>query len=626
MRELDSRLIFNLQNSARTRMVLALSVAFLVALAVPSRAETHWRHGLSLFGDLKYPADFEYFDFVNPDAPKGGRARLSSIGSFDSLNPFTFKGQAAGSVQLIYDSLLSSSLDEPSSEYGLLAEAVSYPDDYSSVTYRLREGARWHDGVPVTPEDVQFSLDALRQSHPYFSSYYQNVSSVEITGERDITFYFDVTGNRELPQIVGQLPILPKHWWTAEGPDGPRSVSESTLEIPLGSGPYRIREFDAGRTLVLERVEDYWGADLPVNIGQNNFDEIRIEYFRDTTIALEAFKASQYDWRLENSSKDWATSYEFPAVSDGRVIREEIPNRNGSGMQSFAFNIRLEKFEDPLVREAFNLAFDFEWSNRNLFYGQYQRSNSFFSNSDLAATGLPGADELAILEPIRNLIPEQVFTTEYTNPVNESSRDLRTNLREATRLLREAGWVIQNGVLVSELSGEEMIVEFLLVSPLFERIVLPYVANLERLGVQSTVRTVDTAQYRNRLDRFDFDIVVGSWGQSLSPGNEQRDFWGSDAASIDGSRNIVGIESEAVDYLIDKIILAANREQLVAATRALDRVLLWNHYVVPQWNTAVNRTARWDRFGRPDPLPEFSVGFPTIWWWDESKSEMIDGN
>lgn len=626
MRELDSHVFLKPEKFAWSRVLLVISFVFLVAFVAPSRAETHWRHGLSLFGDLKYPADFEYFDYVNPDAPKGGRARLSSLGSFDSLNPFTFKGQPAGSVQLIYDSLLSSSLDEPSAEYGLLADAVSYPDDYSSVTYRLREGARWHDGVPITPEDVEFSLEELRKSHPFYAAYYQNVSSVEITGEREITFNFDVTGNRELPQIIGQLPILPKHWWTAEGPDGPRSISESTLEIPLGSGPYRIREIDTGRSLVLERVEDYWGADLPVNVGQNNFDEIRVEYFRDTTIALEGFKAGQYDWRLENSSKDWATAYEFPAVADGRVIREEIPNRNGSGMQSFAFNIRRGKFEDPLVRQAFNLAFDFEWSNRNLFYSQYQRSNSFFSNSDLAATGLPSPEELAILEPIRGLVPEEVFTSEYANPVNETSRDLRTNLREATRLLREAGWVIQDGVLISEDSGEEMIVEFLLVSPLFERIVLPYIANLDRLGVQSTIRTVDPSQYRNRLDKFEFDIVVGSWGQSLSPGNEQREFWGSEAASTEGGRNIVGIENEAVDFLIDKIILAADREQLIAATRALDRVLLWNHYVVPQWNTAVNRTARWDRFGRPDPLPEFSVGFPTIWWWDESRSEKVDGN
>lgn len=608
--------------------LLAFALALVVAssFAGTARAETIWRHGLSLLGELKYEEGFPHFDYVNPDAPKGGRVRMSSIGSFDSLNPFTFKGQAAGSIQLIYDTLLSSSMDEASSEYGLLAEAVSFPEDFSSVTYRLRENARWHDGMPVTPEDVIFSLEALRAAHPFYSGYYRNIVSAEVTGSHEVTFRFDVTGNRELPQIVGQLPILPKHWWTAQGPSGPRSLSETTLEIPLGSGPYRVREFDAGRSLVLERVEDYWGADLPVNVGQNNFDEIRIEYFRDTTIALEAFKGGQYDWRTENSAKDWATAYDFPALTAGRVIREEIANNTGSGMQAFAFNIRRGKFDDPRVRLAFSLAFDFEWSNKNLFFGQYQRTNSYFSNSELAASGLPGPRELEILEPIRDQIPEQVFTTEFSNPFNETPRSLRTNLREASRLLRDSGWTIQDGMLMDAASGEEMKVEFLLASPSFERVVLPYIKNLERLGIQASVRTVDISQYRNRLDRFDFDIIVGNWGQSLSPGNEQRDFWGSRAASTDGSRNLIGIEDEAVDYLIEKIILASSREDLIAATNALDRVLLWNHYVVPQWNSSVFRTARWDRFGRPDQLPEFAVGFPNIWWLDEARSAAVDGN
>jgi microcin C transport system substrate-binding protein len=614
-------------------LLAGLLVSFLACSAPPTAAaeqeqpapEQHWHHGLSLHGELKYASDFSHFDYVKPDAPKGGVARLSAIGTFDSLNTFTFKGRSASIVTLIYDTLMTSSLDEPGSEYGLLAEAVSYPDDYSSVTYRLRPEARWHDGEPVTAEDVIFSLDALKKAHPFYAGYYNDVTEAVETGEREVTFRFSVTGNRELPHIVGQLPVLPKHWWTGEGPGGkPRDIMSTTLEPPLGSGPYRIGEVKPGRSLSVERAADYWGKDLPVNVGSNNFDEIRVEFFRDDTIALEAFKGDQYDWRAESSAKNWATAYDFPAVAQGKVVREEFHLKNSAGMQAFAFNIRRDKFADRRVREAFNLAFDFDWTNKNLFYGQYVRTGSYFANSEASARGLPEGREKEMLEEVRGLVPAEIFTETYENPVNDSARAQRANLRRAQTLLAEAGWKIRNGRLVNDNTGEAMTVEFLLVSPNFERVVLPFVRNLKKLGITAEIRTVDASQYQNRLDHFDYDIIVANWPQSLSPGNEQRDFWGSKAAEMAGSRNFVGIRNEAVDALIDKVIFARDRDELIAACRALDRVLLWNHYVVPQWHIPYERTARWNRFGKPKEIPPYAVGFPSIWWWTGKTSTAVN--
>jgi microcin C transport system substrate-binding protein len=598
--------------------------AKLVGVNAAFGQEHDWRHGLSLFGELKYPADFKHFDYVNPDAPKGGRARLYAIGTFDSLNPYTFKGQPAGLVGLTNDSLMTSAFDEPSTEYGLVAEAVRYPEDYSSVTYRLRPGAQFQDGRPITPDDVIWSMMALKEAHPRYGFYYHNVETAERTGEREVTFVFSVTGNRELPQIVGQLPVLARHWWTETTDQGrTRSLDETTLEPPLGSGPYRVGLVNRGREIRINRVEDYWAKDLPVRVGKHNFDEISVIYFRDQTVALEAFKSDQYDWRVENSAKDWASGYDFPAVRRGHVVIEEITLHNPEGMQAFAFNTRRSKFADPRVRLAFNHAFDFEWSNENLFYGQYVRSASYFSNSELAATGLPGPEELAILEQVKDQVPREVFTSQFTNPVNQAPQDRRSNLRIASGLLQEAGWTPGNDRILRNEQGEPFEVEFLLVSPQFERIVLPYAQQLELLGVRPLVRTIDSAQYERRIQTFDFDIVVTSWGQSLSPGNEQRDFWGSEAADRPGSRNLVGIKDDSVDYLIDRVIFAKDRDELVAATRALDRVLLWNHFVVPTWHIPYDRTARWDRFGRPDVPPDYTIGFPTIWWWDAEKAAKI---
>lgn len=611
--------------SRRTILKLA-SVAPLTRIAgvsVASAQDRQFRHALTLFDDIKYGPDFKNFDYVNPAAPKGGKVRISVVGSFDNLNPYTFKGETGPAVS--NETLLTASLDEPSTEYGLVAESVWFPDDWSSVVYRLRPEARFHDGTPMTPEDVIWSMQALRDSHPFYNSYYKNVTTVEKTGDREVTFTFSEKGNRELPLITGQLPVLPKHWWTGKDANGKaRDIKETTLEIPLGSGPYKAAEVKSGASVVLKRVEDYWGKGLPVNIGQDNFDEIEYIYFRDANVVLEAFKGDQYDYRLENSSKDWATGYDFPALKDGRCIKEEITLKQVEGMQSFVLNQRRAKFQDVRVRKALNHAFDFEWSNTNLFYGQYKRSRSFFNNSEMEAKGLPSPEELALLEPLKDQLPAEVFTAEYTNPVSNNSTERRKNLREASRLLAEAGWnVTQDGnkSVLKNAAGERLNVEFLLDSPTFERITLPYKQQLELLGIGVSIKTVDGAQYERQTQTFDYDIIVGSWGQSLSPGNEQRDFWGSASADAKGSRNFVGIKNPAIDKLVDAVIFSKDREGLTTACKALDRALIWNHYVVPHWYIPYERTARWDRFGKPDKLPDYAIGFPTIWWWDEERAK-----
>jgi microcin C transport system substrate-binding protein len=584
---------------------------------------------LSLFGELRYPPDFKHFDYVNPRAPKGGLVRQSTVGTFDNFNIVVagVKGSLAAGVELIYDSLMAPALDEVSTEYGLIAEGASYPEEYSSVTYRLRRNARWHDGRPVTPRDVIFSFEAFRKHHPPLASYYRHVVKAEQTGPHEITFWFDQPGNRELPQIVGQLNVLPQHWW--EGVDkagNKRDIGATTLEPPLGSGAYRIKDFVAGRSIAYERVPDYWGKDLPVNVGRDNFDEVRFEFFRDPTVAIEAFKADHVDWRTETSAKNWATAYDFPAVQDKRIVLEEFPIRSIGIMQAFAFNTRRDRFKDSRVRRAFNYAFDFEDVNKQIFFGQYKRITSYFDGTELASSGLPTGVELEILETVRNEVPPEVFTTPYTNPVGGSPQAVRANLRQAVRLLREAGYEVRDQRLVDAKSGEPCSVEFLASDPSTKRFVLFYKPSLERLGITVNVRTVDDAQYQNRLRQWDFDIVTAVWGQSLSPGNEQRGYWGSQAADQPGSRNLIGIKNAAVDKLIDRVTFAKSRAELVAATRALDRVHLHHNYVVPQWTYGKQRTARWDRFGRPHKLPEYGVSaFPTIWWWDAAKATKVSG-
>jgi microcin C transport system substrate-binding protein len=594
----------------------------------PVRAqEKTWRHGVSLFGDLKYPAGFKQFDYVNAAAPKGGAVHEIAIGTFDSFNIVVagVKGAPAVGVELIYETLLTPAFDEVSSEYGLLAEAVSYPDDFSWASYRMRAEAKWHDGKPVTPEDAIFSFNAFMKHSPQHAAYWRHVVKIEKTGDREITFTFDAPGNRELPQIVGQLQVLPQHWWEGTDKNGnKRDITATTLEPPLGSGAYRIKEFVPGRSIVLERAKDYWGRDLNVNIGRHNFDELRYEYFRDSTVALEAFKGDQVDWRTENSAKNWATAYDFPAVTEKRVLKEEFPNRSSGSMQAFALNIRRDKFADPRVRRALNFAFDFEEMNRQIFFDQYKRISSYFDGTELASSGLPQGRELEILETVRAQVPAEVFTTVYTNPVGGNPEAVRDNLREALRLLKEAGYEVRDRKLVDVKTGTQFAFELLGEDPSFERVMLFFKPSLERLGIAVSVRTIDPTQYENRLRSWDFDIVVASWGESLSPGNEQREYWGSQSADMAGSRNIIGIKNPAIDKLIERVIYTKDREDLVAATKSLDRVLLWNHYVVPQWNYPKVRTARWDRFGRPSELPKYGLsGFPALWWFDPDKAARI---
>ena len=596
------------------------------AVAQTASGEPAWRHALSLFGDIKYPADFKRFDYVNPDAPKGGVARMISIGTFDNFNIAVMgvKGSIAPAAALINETLMTRSQDEGATEYGLLAEGAAHPDDFAWVIFRLRNEARWHDGKPVTPEDVIFSIEALKKNSPFYASYYRHVAKAEKTGERDIKFTFDAPGNRELPTIVGELPVLPKHYWEGADSQGrKRDISATTLEPPLGSGPYRIGEFVAARSVILERVKDYWGVNLPARIGENNFDQLRFEFFRDNTVALEAFKADQADWIAENSAKQWATQYDFPAVAEKRVVKEEFPINDSGRMQGFVLNLRRDQFKDARLRRAFNYAYDFEEMNKQLFYGKYKRINSYFEGTDLASSGLPEGQELEILETVRDKVPAEVFTTPYQNPVGGNPEAVRANLRESARLVKEAGFEVRDRKLV-DAAGKPVTVEILVQDPSSERIALFYKPSLERIGVTTSIRVVDDAQYENRLRSFDFDVIIDLWGESLSPGNEQREFWGSQTADQPGSKNTIGIKNPAVDALIDKVIFAKDRANLVAATKALDRVLLWNFYVVPQFTYGFSRYARWDRFSHAEPLPKYGrSGLPSLWWFDADKAARI---
>jgi microcin C transport system substrate-binding protein len=581
---------------------------------------------VSLLGDLKYPETFQHFDYVDPDAPKGGTVRLSTAGSFDSFNFVPPKGVVGAGVGYLYQSLMASALDEASTQYGEIADAVRFPADYSSATYRLNPKARWHDGKPITPEDVVWSFETLKANNPQQAFYYKNVTKAEATGNHEVTFTFEKAGNRELPQIIGQLLVLPKHWWTGTDASGKaRDVTATTLEPPLGSGPYRIKGFTPGRSIVYGRVEDWWGADLPTARGSYNFDEVRFEYFLDRDVMREAFKGDAFDFRVENVAKDWATSYDIPAVREGRIVKQEFPDTSSGRMQAFAFNLRRDKFRDPRVRRAFNEAFDFEEMNKTLFFGLYTRIDSYFAGLDLASSGSPQGKELEILESVRDKVPPEVFTTPYKNPVNASNEERRANLRNAVRLLKEAGWEVRDRRLVNAASGEAMTVEILLDNPAFERIALVYKQSLERLGIGVTIRTVDSAQFQKRQDDRDFDLIIYGQGQSQSPGNEQREYWGSDAADRPGSANIPGIKDPAVDALIDRVVYARDREELVAATKALDRVLMAGSYVVPMWRSATIRTLRWDRFASPKTLPSQSLtgGFPDVWWYDATRAAKV---
>ena len=581
--------------------------------------ETYRGHGLAMHGDLKYKAGFSHFDYVNPNAPKGGETARAAIGGYDTFNPFVIKGRAAAGSGSIYDTLMAGSSDEPFSQYGLLAESVEIPTDRSWVSFTLRKEARWHDGQPITVEDVIWTFNILvEKGRPFYRFYYGSVAKAVRIDERTVKFTFKAGDNRELPLILGQLTVLPKHYW--EG----RDFESTTLEPPLGSGPYRIAAFEPNRNVILERVPDYWARDLGVKKGMDNYGRIRFEYYRDTTVALEAFKAGDIDMRSENSAKNWATAYDTPAVRNGLIKKQEFKHSRTAGMQGFVFNMRKPMFQDRRVRRAITYGLDFEWSNKALFHGMYKRTRSYFDNSELSARGLPEGEEKEILEPLRDKLPPEVMTETYEPPTTDGSGNARRNLRAAAKLLKEAGWKIhpKTRKLVNGATGEPFAFEVLLISPLFERIVLPFKKNLSRLGIDVLVRTVDTAQYRERLTQFDYDMVVGSWGQSLSPGNEQRDYWTTEAASRPRSRNLSGIADPAIDELVELLIAAPTRASLVARTRALDRALQWSHLVVPHWHISYDRIARWDKFGMPKTIPVQGV-VTGAWWIDPEREAAL---
>ncbi|MET4694605.1 extracellular solute-binding protein [Endozoicomonas lisbonensis] len=609
-----------------TCLTLALGLTALTADATqtlqrPEGSQT----SMTMHGSPKYPEGFRHYDYVNPEAPKGGALRMTSMGTFDSLNPFIEKGTSVAATAYMYDTLMASSYDEPFTMYPLLAQYVERAPDNSSITFHLNPRARFHDGHPVTAEDVVFSLNTLlEKGTPFYRAYYGDIEKVEALSRYSVRFVFKHNQNRELPLIISQMTVLPKHFWEKEEND----FQAANMSIPLGSGPYKIKSVDSGRSIEYQRVEDYWGKDLPVNVGRYNFDTIQLDYFRDENVALQAMKAGKYNVRFEYSALNWATAYDIPATRNGELKLESIRTLSPQGMQGFAYNTRRELFEDPKVRKALMAAFDFEWLNKNLFFDSYYRTNSYFANSTMTATGIPEGKELELLKPFRNQLPKELFTEPYKLPVYDGSGQIRSQIRNSLRLLSEAGWKLENGVLRNG-KGEPFKFEILLIQSSMERVALAFKKNLEQLGVDATIRVVDASQYINRLRKFDYDMIVSRYGQSSSPGNEQRDFWGSAAADVPGSRNYMGIKNPVVDQLVDNLIHADSREDLETAAKALDRVLLWGEYMIPQYYYPNVRVAYWQPLEHPfKPTPEGSkapqlYNFDLDSWWMGTESTPV---
>ncbi len=581
-----------------------------------SEHEVIAKTSLVLHGEAKYGSKpFTHFDYVNPEAPKGGSIRMAASGTFDSLNPYTNKGTPVSGIGLIYDTLMTQSRDEPFSLYPLIAESTEKAPDNSSITFNLNPDARFHDGKPITADDVKYTFELLtRHGHPFYRSYYSDVDTVTVLADRRVKFTFKHSNNPELPFILSELPVLPRHHWELDEND----FSSASLHIPLGSGPYQVKSVDGGRSIAYQRVKDYWAKDLPVNRGRYNFDEVSYDYYRDEHVALQALKAGEYDLRYENIAKNWATAYDVPPVHNGELILATIPTRNPAPIQGFAFNLRRDFLQDPLVRKAMGYAMDFEWLNRNLFHDSYLRSTSYFGNSGMEATGIPEGDELKLLEPWRKQLPTELFTTPYSVPVTNGSGNIRPQLKKALRLLKKAGWTLENNKLVNN-NGQPLEIELLLGQPSLERVALPFKKNLEQMGIELKIRTVDISQYINRIRDFDYDMIVVGYGQSASPGNEQTGFWGSKAADTKGSRNYMGIKDPVVDAMIDHVIDATSREELTTAVRALDRVLLWGEYLIPQWYYPYDRIAHSNRLIRPESEPLYSTDIYT--WWIDSQPD-----
>ncbi|RRJ85473.1 ABC transporter substrate-binding protein [Aestuariirhabdus litorea] len=589
--------------------------------AIGSAEQSIQSHGLSLYGEPKYPVDFHHLDYVNPDAPKGGSVRFMATGTFDTLNPYTLKGLSPVNTPGFFlygvsesnetlmagtDSMTRSG-DEPLTAYGLIAERIEYPADFSWISFHLRPEARFHDGSLILATDVGFSFNTLiAEGHPRYRALYRNVTSAEVIAERSIRFNLQGNNRRRLAISLGELPVFSERYWRE------RTFAATTLEPPLGSGPYRISAVDPGRSITFERVEDYWGSDLAINRGRNNFDRIRFDFYRDLTVAFEAFKAGQYDIHLEYISKNWATGYDFIDKHPGEVIKREIPDANPANAQGFVFNTRLPLFSDRRVREALTLMFDFEWVNQSLFYGAYRRSNSYFANSILASRELPPPEERALLEGLDSLDP-RLFNQPFQLPVTRGDGNQRVQMRQALALLKEAGWSLRQGQLVHQRTGHPFRFEFLIRQQSLGRVLVPYQQSLKKIGIDMEIRLIDSAQYKNRMDSFDFEMTTIVLGQSLTPGNELRQYFHSANANIQGSQNYAGIDNPAVDSLVERILSAASLEELGVATRALDRVLLWQYYMVPNWYIASHRVAYWNRFGFPQSTPPYDLSLST-WW------------
>ncbi len=604
---------------------MIIRLVFLLIFTISSQnlySKNNSSHAIAMHGDPKYKENFLNVEYIDINALKGGSIVRSAIGTFDSFNPFILKGTSAAGIGALYETLTTGSSDEAFTEYGLIAKTIEWPDDRSWVSYIIREEAEWHDGKKITADDVVWTFNTLMEKgHPFYKYYYGDVSEVIKENEKKVRFNFKTNTNKELVLIVGQLPVLPKHYWEN------KNFEETTLEIPIGSGPFKIKSFDSGRSITYELNKEYWGFknQIPIKVGKDNFGKVRYDYYKDRGIEREAFKSGEIDFFSENSSKEWATSYNIDSVNKELIVKELIQHENPQGMQGFAFNIRKDIFKDRRVRKALSFAFDFEWSNKNLFFDAYKRTDSFFENSELASSGLPSEQELNFLNPYFDVLPKEIFNKKYENPTTDGSGYMRSQLQEASKLLNEAGWELVEGKLIDSSTKEIFEFEILLRSPAFERIVFPFKDNLEKLGIKVNVRTIDTAQYQKRMETFDFDMVVQTFSQSLSPGNEQRNFWGSDAADTNGSRNIIGIKNYAIDGLIESLINAEDRKELINITKALDRVLLWNYYVIPQWHISSYRVLYWNFFGKPEIKPKYSLGFDT-WWVNQNKFNQIQSN
>tara|TARA_Y100001970_G_scaffold216812_1_gene265422 strand:- start:13285 stop:15120 length:1836 start_codon:yes stop_codon:yes gene_type:complete len=574
-------------------------------------------HGLSLFEDLKYPSNFSHFDYVNLDAPKGGSVKYATVGSFDNLNPYILKGVSAAGTGLPFDTLLYSALDEPDSAYGLIASSVERASDNSWVKFKINKNARWHDGTKITTDDVIFSFNILKEKgHPNFAIMLSGIISADKLSDTEVIYRISDIDNRKLPLIIGGLPVLSKTFFSKN------IFEKSTLTSPLGSGPYKIEEVDPGRSISFRRVKNYWAKDLPVNRGRYNFDEIIYDYYRDRDVMVEALKAGEYDFHEEYTSKTWSTAYDIRAVQDGWLKKEVIEDNTPSGVQAFFINTRREKFKNPELREALSLAFDFEWTNKNLFFGLYERMSSYFENSELASTGLPEGAELALLETYRGKVPDSVFLREFIPPKTDGSGNIRKNLRRAAGLLNGIGWNLVNGKRINSETGQLLEIEFLYFERTFERILGPYARNLEKLGIDVTLRLVDVTQYIRRLEEHDFDMTTRRFVQQLSPGAELVSYFNSMTANQKGTLNASGIMDPVVDELVSGVLRARNREELIVSARALDRVLLWGHYMVPQWFKGVHHIVYWDIFDRPKIKPKYAIGLDT-WWIDRDKTDAL---